>query len=319
MKIKDIGEFALINRIRDKTEIFSKDIVAGIGDDAAVIKYDNENYLLFTTDMLVEDCHFSLQYSTPEQIGMKAIEQSVSDIASMGGIPKYAVISLALPGNMDVEFIDRLYNGINHKSKKYKISIVGGNIARSGKISINVAMLGFVEKKYLALRSKAKAGDLILCSGDVGSSAAGLELLRLDIPGKSIKRHLETECRLDLARKIVKIGINSMIDVSDGIASEIKRICEESNVGAIIYADKIPISKNTINDSKKMKKNPLDFALYGGEDFELFFTANKNKLKQLKNHDVSVIGNIVDKRQGIKLIKNNQKMNLGSGFNHFKE
>lgn len=318
MKIKDIGEFGLIDRIKNKTKIFSKDVVAGIGDDAAVLKYDKRNYLLFTTDMLVENDHFSLKYWKPEQVGMKAIEQNVSDIAAMGGIPKFALVSLALPNDIDVDFVDKLYNGINRKSREYKIDIVGGNITHSKEIVINVALLGFVEKKYLALRSGAKIGDLIFCSGDVGKSTAGLELLRHNLKGKSIKNHLEPESRLNLARKLVRVGINSMIDVSDGVASEVRHICEESDVGAIIYADKIPISKNTINDSKKINKNPIDLALYGGEDFELVFTASKSKLKQLKKYDVKVIGEIVDKKNGIKLIRNNKKQNIESGFDHFK-
>ena len=280
MKIKSIGgEFGLIERIKSNVKLYSKEVVAGIGEDAAVLEYDKNNYLLFTTDMLVENDHFSLKYSTPEQIGMKAIEQNASDIAAMGGLPKFAVISLALKNDIDVEFVD---------------------------------------KKYLALRNGAKVGDLIFCSGDLGKSTAGLELLRHKLKGKSIKKHLEPECRLDLARKLVKFGINSMIDVSDGIASEVKHICEESDIGAVIYADKIPLLQDTVIDAKKIKKNPLDFALYGGEDFELIFTANKNKLKQLKKYDVKVIGEIVDKKYGIKLIKNRKKLNLESGFDHFK-
>lgn len=317
MKIKDIGEFGLINRLRNKIKPYPKDVVAGIGDDSAVLRYNNKNYMLFTTDALVENVHFSLKYFTPEQVGMKAIEQNVSDIASMGGIPKHALISLALPKEIDVEFVDKLYDGINKKSKKYKISIVGGNITRSKDIAVNVALLGVVEKRYLALRNGAKVNDVVFCSGDVGKSAAGLGLLKNKIYGKSIKKHLEPECRLDLARKLAKTGINSMIDVSDGVASEVTRICEESNVGAIIHADKIPISKNTINEAKKIKKNPIDLALYGGEDFELVFTTDKSKLKQLKKCDVKIIGEIVDKKHGIKLIKNNKVLKLKRGFDHF--
>ena len=188
--------------------LFSKDVAVGIGDDAAVLKYDKNSYMILTTDMLVENDHFSLKFSTPMQIGMKAIEQNVSDIAAMGGIPRFAVISIALPNDVDVEFTDGLYKGINKKSEEYKINIVGGNIAHSREIVINVALIGFVEKKYLALRSGAKIGDIIFCSGDVGKSTAGLELLRHGKKGKSIKRHLEPKSRLDLAGKLVKIGIN---------------------------------------------------------------------------------------------------------------
>ena len=319
MRIKSIGgEFGLIEMIKRKVKPYSKDVIAGIGDDAAVLKYNKNSYILFKTNMLVENVHFSLKYSTPGQIGMKAIEQNVSDIAAMGGIPKFALVSLALQNDIDVDFVDKLYNSINQKSKKYRINIVGGNITRSKEIVVSVALIGFVEKKYLTLRRGAKIDDLIFCSGNVGPSSLGLELLRNNLKGKSIKKHLEPKSRLDLARKLVKIGINSMIDVSDGIASEVKHICKESNVGAIIYADKISISRNTIIDAKKIHKNPLDFALYGGEDYELVFTALKNKLKWLKNYDVKVIGEIVDKKYGIKLIKNGKKSKLKSGFDHFK-
>lgn len=319
MKIKDIGgEFGLIARINKGIKLFSKDVVAGIGDDAAVLKYDGKNYMLLTTDMLVENDHFSLKFSTPMQIGMKAIEQNVSDIAAMGGIPKFAVISIALPNDIDAKFVDGLYEGINKKSKEYKINIVGGNMTHSREVVINVALIGFVEKRFLALRSGAETGDLIFCSGDVGKSTAGLELLRHNLKGKSIKPHVEPKSRLKLGRELVKMGINSMIDVSDGVASEVSHICEQSKVGALIYADKIPISKDTITDSKKLRKDAVDFALYGGEDFELVFTANKNKLKQLKKFDVKVIGEIVDKKFGIKLIKNNKKISIESGFDHFK-
>ncbi|MBS3096632.1 thiamine-phosphate kinase [Candidatus Woesearchaeota archaeon] len=319
MKIKDIGgEFGLIERIKKKVKLYSKGVIAGIGDDSAVLEYDKHNYLIFTTDSLAENRHFFKSFK-PRQIGMKAIEQNVSDIAAMGGLPKYAVVSFGLPKNIDVDVIDGIVGGINRKCRQYGINFVGGNLSSSGQIIINVSMLGFVEKKYLALRSGAKIGDLIFCSGNVGKSAAGLELLKNNKKGKSIKNHLEPECRLGLARKLVKIGINSMIDVSDGVASELRHICEESKAGAIIYADKIPISKNAINGAKKLNRNPLDFALYGGEDFELVFTANKNRLKQLKKYDVTFIGEVVDKKYGVKMIKNGRKYNLRNGFDHFKK
>ncbi len=319
MKIKDIGgEFGLISRIKKSMGLFSKDVVAGIGDDAAVLKHGNRHYLLFTTDALVENVHFSLKYFTPEQVGMKAVEQHVSDIAAMGGLPRYFVVSMSLPKDTSVNLVDGVVSGINKKCKFYKIDFVGGNISASKEIIISAAMLGFVDKKCLVLRSRAKINDLVFCSGNAGSSSAGLELLKRKLHGKSVKRHLEPKSRLDLARKLVKIGVNSMIDVSDGVASEIRHICNESKVGAVIYADKIPISKNTINDAKKLNKNPLDFALYGGEDFELVFTANKNKLRQLRKFDVKVIGKIVDKKYGIKLMKGGKSLKLKNGFEHFR-
>ncbi|MEK6943016.1 MAG: thiamine-phosphate kinase [Nanoarchaeota archaeon] len=316
MKLKNLGELGIIKNIREKTHT-PNEVLMGIGDDAAVLEFNKKQFLLCTTDALVENVHFSLNYFNPWQIGAKAIEQNASDIAAMGGIPKYAVVSLMLPSNLDVNFVDRLYDGIGKTAKKYSTSIVGGNISKSKDIIVSISMLGFVEKKYLALRSGAKKGDIILCSGDVGKSAAGLELLKKGKKGESIKNHLEPKCRLDLAGKLVKIGINSMIDISDGIASEVMHICEESKVGAVIYADKIPISKDTIKDAKLLGKNHLDLALYGGEDFELLFTAPKSKIKKLIGLGASVIGEITDKKSGIKLIKNNKEIRLRKGFEHF--
>ncbi|HLC50428.1 MAG TPA: thiamine-phosphate kinase [Candidatus Nanoarchaeia archaeon] len=316
MKLSNLGEFGIIKKIREKT-YSSKEVIAGIGDDAAVLEFNKKQFLLYTTDALVENVHFSLKYFKPWQIGAKSIEQNASDIAAMGGVPTYAVVSLMLPENLDTKFVDELYSGINKTAKKYHISIIGGNISKSKEVIMSISMLGIVEKKYIALRKGAKKGDYILCSGNVGKSAAGLELLKKNKKGASIKNHLEPKCRLGLARKLVKIGINSMIDVSDGIASEITHICNESGVGAIVYADKIPISKNTINDAKLLGKNSLDFALYGGEDFELLFTAPKSKIKKLTKLGASVIGEIADKKNGIKLIKNNKEIKLRKGFEHF--
>jgi len=318
MRLDELGEFGLIERLRKKVKLFSKDAIVGIGDDAAVLKYDKNNFMILTTDMLVEDVHFSLEYFKPEQIGMKAVEQNVSDIAAMCGTPKYALVSLAIPKNTDVSFIERLYDGINKSSRKYKISIVGGNISSSKKIIVDVAMAGFVRKKNLALRRNAKKGDLIFCSGNVGKSACGLELLRKNKKGVSAKYHLEPKSRLDLSGKLSQIGINAVIDVSDGVAPEILHLCKKSKVGARVFIEKIPISKSTISDAKKIGKKPFELALYGGEDFELIFTAPKNNLEKLKDLDCKAIGEIVSKKDGIKFFKNGKLVRLRRGFEHFR-
>ena len=321
MKISDIGgEFELIKRINKKTKLFSKDVIVGIGDDAAVLKYSKSKYLLFTTDMLVEDDHFSLEYSNAEQVGMKAIEVNVSDIAAMGGAPKHALISLALPKNIGVGFVDCLYKGLNKAGEKYKVNIIGGDITHSKQIVINVSMIGFVEKKNLCLRSDAKAGDLICLSGDIGKSTAGLELLKKKKKGKSIKPHLEPKARLGFARKIANY-VNTMEDVSDGLAQEVRNICDMSKVGAVIYKEKIPISKTTIDDTKKIKKDAYEFALYGGEDFELVFTVNKKNFKLLKKkikNKIYVVGEVLNKNKGLYLLDKGKKIKLKKGYDHFK-
>ncbi len=178
MKISYFGERNLIKKVANATKIFSSGVIKGIGDDAAVVKFNNKYDLLLTTDTLVEDDHFNLAWFTPEQIGIKAIESNVSDIAAMGGFPKYALISIIIPKNLSVNFIHRLYKGINKSSKKYKINIVGGNSTHGNKITVTISLIGFVDKKNLCLRSDAKTSDSILVTGNLGSSRAGLQLLR---------------------------------------------------------------------------------------------------------------------------------------------
>ena len=208
MKISKLGEINLINSIASKTKLFSKDIVKGIGDDTAVIKFNKKYYLLLTTDALIEDDHFNLRWFNAEQIGSKAIESNVSDIASMGGFPKYALISLILPKNTNVDFVDKLFDGINKTAKKYKTSIIGGNLTNGKNISITINMVGFVEKKNLCLRSNAKINDLILVTGNLGASRAGLELLRSKKTGKSINYYLNPKNKKFSRKELLRIVDN---------------------------------------------------------------------------------------------------------------
>jgi len=321
MRISNLGEINLIKIIARKIKLFSKDIVKGIGDDAAVLKYNKKYFLLLTTDTLVENDHFNLKWFKPEQIGAKAIESNVSDIAAMGGFPKYALISLTLPKNTNVNFFDKLYDGINKTAKKYEISIIGGNLSSGNRISITVGLVGLIEKKNLCLRSNAEINDLILVTGKLGSSRSGLELLRHNKKGSSINYYLNPKSKLNIGRLLPKYA-NAMEDVSDGLASEVLNICSESKVGAVIYKDLIPLNKNTIKDAKKIKKDAYNYALYGGEDFELVFTINENKLKQLnkiKNKiKFTVVGRILPKKQGIYLLDKGKKKKLRYGYEHFK-
>ena len=204
MKISGIGEIELIKRIHKRVDLFSKDIIKGIGDDAAVVSFDKKYYMLFTTDSLFENVHFSLDLFTPEQIGKKAIESNVSDIAAMGGFPKYALVSLILPKDTDLKFIDKLYDGMNKASKNYKLSIIGGNLSSGKNIAITVMMIGLVEKGYLCLRKNAKVNDLIIVTNTLGNSKAGLELLKNNKKGASIKYFLNPKAKLGIARKIAK-------------------------------------------------------------------------------------------------------------------
>lgn len=298
MLVKNIGEFGLIERFRKRIKLDAS-VIKGTGDDCAVLKFDKDKYLLFTCDMLVEDVDFR-HNQKPYLIGRKSMAVSISDIAACGGIPRYCLVSLNMPKNTPFRFIDELFKGIEACAGKYKINIVGGDLSRSEKIAIDVCMLGFVEKKYLVLRSGAEIGDIIFVSGTLGGSILG--------------KHLSFEPRLREARFLVKnFKLQAMIDISDGLAQDLSHILEESKVGAVIYEDLVPLSKEARN---------LADALYSGEDFELLFTLSRKAAERLlkKNpFNFKPIGEIVDKKYGLRLIdkRGREKIIHPRGFQHF--
>ena len=318
MKISEIGgEFELIKRLTDK-EVRDPDIIKGIGDDCAVLRYTKEKYLLITTDMMVEDDHFSIKWHTPFQIGMKLMEINVSDIISMGGSPKYAFISLSIKKDTTVEFMEELYRGIYESAKKHNILILGGDTTHGTEYTLNLTLLGEVDKQLLRLRSMAKVNDLICVTGNLGGSTAGLKLLLKNKKG-NLTKYLEPKSRTEKEGKIIAKYANAMIDVSDGLSSEVKHICDESSMGAEIYSERIPLSKTTIESSDSLNLDPYDFALYGGEDFELVFTIPKENIEKLKKEfsDFNVVGRILEKKDGICLLKDNKKLEFEKGFDHF--
>lgn len=300
MILKDLGEFKFIDRIAKGIKLSSQ-VIKGIGDDAAVLKYTKNKYMLFTTDMIIEDKHF-YRSSKPELIGGKSISCNVTDIAAMGGIPRFAVISIGLPGSLDVRFIDRLYKGIKNAADKFNISLVGGDTVCSEKIIINIALIGEVEKKNLVLRSSARQNDAIFVTGNIGGSIK--------------HRHLDFTPRLREARFLVKnFKINSMIDVSDGLLADLGHILDQSNRGAVIYEDAVPVSKDALN---------FDSAVRDGEDFELVFTLpERYTLRLLKTWPfktpVSKIGKILDSKKRFCLVRKNGKLERIKpiGFTHF--
>ncbi|MHB1254233.1 MAG: thiamine-phosphate kinase [Candidatus Humimicrobiaceae bacterium] len=289
-------------------------MIKGIGDDAAVIKF-GDNYLIYTTDTQVEGDHFSLDYFTPRQIGKKAVEINVSDIGAMGGEPKFFLVSLVIPKTMDVEIIENIYKGIWEVCNKYGIEIIGGNITHGTQLIIDISMVGESLKQDLKFRSGAKPEDVIMVSGDLGSSTAGLNLFLKNIDGfDEVKRkHIEPEAKFYKVKPFLKY-INAMIDVSDGLASEITRICEQSKTGAIIYADSVPIKPITQKAAQACNKNALDFALYGGEDFELVYTVSEENLNKVKG---IMVGKITRKK-GVRILKDGkEEMITGHGYDHF--
>lgn len=263
MKLKDLGEFGLIDRIYRKAR--DNNVLVGIGDDAAVVKFGGK-LMLVTTDTMVDGDHFSFDYFTPEQVGMKAIEVNVSDIGAMGGKPKYALVSLVLTENMDVSVIDGIYRGMRKAGDKYGVDIIGGNITHGNQLVIDIDLIGTVNRKELCLRSDAKPGDFIMVSGDLGGSTAGLNLLKNQIRGyREVKiKHIEPKAKVHKVRPFLR-NINAMIDVSDGLASEVGHICEQSDVGAIIFKENIPIKDETRSAAHAVGKDLMIMRFSAGK------------------------------------------------------
>ncbi len=304
MQIKDIGEIDLIRRLAKGFRL-DRSVVKGSGDDTAVLKWTKDKYLLFTCDMVIEDVHFSLSKATPFQIGWKALGRNLSDIAAMGGVPKYAVVSIGISPELNISVADGICKGLKNLADRFEVSIVGGDMARSKKIVINVSLIGQVEKKNLTLRSGAKAGDLIFVTGSLGGSIKG--------------KHIRFTPRIKESRELTKnYKVNSMIDISDGLILDLSRILEASGVGACIYENTIPISKDT-----KSLKN----ALYDGEDYELLFTMSVKEARRFFKErfakmrcPVTLIGEVIGKKNTVLKIIDSEgrEKNLNiKGYTHF--
>jgi thiamine-monophosphate kinase len=314
------SEFSLIKRIRGIIGKKGNNVVLGIGDDTAVLEQASDKYLLFTCDSLVENIHFSLNYATPQDLGWKALAVNVSDIAAMGGFPRYAIVSLTLNKKINEEWVKTLYKGFREFIKEYPLSLVGGNISRSeSSIIVDVAMLGEVEKDRLIRRSNAKVGDLIVVTGTLGDSKAGMKILKKSRQKNPFlcRRHLKPTPRLKEIRKITsKVKLNSLIDISDGLTQDLSWILEESKVAASIDMSKIPISTQL---KKFAKDKAIDFALNGGEDYELLFTLAKGEAKKLPSKIngtvLTIVGEIIKGES--KIFADNREI-VPRGFNHFK-
>ena len=307
MKLKDIGEFGIIDYLRRKEKGRNKDIICGIGDDCAVIDWKKDYYLLATTDTITEGVHFDLKSATPFQIGYKALAVNISDISAMGGIPLYALFSLGMNKFFPFKSVQEIYSGFRSLAKKYKVSLIGGDLTSSKNLTLTITLLGKVEKKFLTLRSGAKCGDSIFITGAIGGSICG--------------KHLTFIPRIKEARYLVKeLRPTSMIDISDGLFGDLQRIIEASKAGALIYKEKVPLTKEIISLAKEKGKDPFFEAGKGGEDFELLFTLSPDSLKRIKKGRIKIteIGKITEEK-GIWISEEGNKKPLKvGGFNHFK-
>ena len=335
MYLEELGEHGLIRRIQKRFKSKDRSIVVGIGDDAAIINPSPGKSLIISTDTLREDIHFKKKFYSPSDIGWKAVAVSVSDIAAMGGIPRFLLLSIAVPDKTIVKDIDGLLNGVKDISTLYDIALIGGNISRSKKgITLDTTVMGELPKGKGRLRSGASVGDLIYVTGIVGSSAIGLSLLKsssvYSTTSLSTSQLISTHLRpLPKVNEGIILSKNklatAMIDISDGLLADLSHICDQSKVGANIYRDLIPLPDIHLKLKKRLAKEPLFYALYGGEDYELLFTIKKRDREKLeaifkkKNFDITFIGEITSKDNGIRMvgIDGNKRIIRPGGFDHF--
>lgn len=333
MELKNAGEFRLIQLIRKKIYTRDKRVILNIGDDAAILKSSGSKLLVFTTDTLMEKVHFDLKYCSFKDVGWKSMSANLSDVAAMGGAPLAGLVSLGIPQRIKVEEIMELYSGMKILCSRFKCPIIGGDVFFSkNALIITIALLGEVEKNQFKTRAGARACDLIFVTGDLGGAEAGLELLK-KYSGKkkplfkssATKRHLSPYPRIKEARLLVKsLKISSMIDISDGLSSDLHHICEESEVGALIYADRVPISQRAIKSCKLLNLSPLNTALSSGEEYELLFTLNPRDEQKLRKivrgkFKISLIGKIVEKEKGVKILEHGGRIRdlKKTGYTHF--
>jgi len=338
-EIASLGEFGLIDHLTRNIELQNASSVVGVGDDAAVIDHFGKQTVV-TTDMLVEGVHFDLMYTPLKHLGYKSVVVNLSDIYAMNAIPTQIVISLALSNRFSLEAIDEFYEGVYAACEKYGVDLVGGDTTSSQKgFIISVTAIGEVAPDKFVKRSTAKKGDLLCVSGDLGAAYVGLLFLERekkifmespgvqpDLEGESyvIGRMLKPEARKGIIEFFAQNQVtpSSMIDVSDGLSSEILHICKQSELGCILYEEKIPVAEEMKKAAFKFEIDPTACALSGGEDYELLFTIPQSEYDKLVlNEQISVIGYMTEKEQGAHIItKGGSKHSItAQGWNHMKQ
>ncbi len=336
-EIAQLGEFGLIDRIKSNFSLQNPTSLKGIGDDAAVIDIGTENVLI-STDMMLEGIHFDLAYMPLQHLGYKAVAINVSDIAAMNGKPEQIIIGLGLSNRFSLEAVDMLYEGINAACKNYKVDLVGGDTTSSSSgLVISITIIGRAAKEKTVLRSGAKNNDIICVTGDLGAAFLGLQILErekqvyqanpqmqpdLEKYEYLVGRQLKPEARMDIVYELAEKNIvpTSMIDISDGLASELLHLGKNSNTGSKIFEDKIPIDALAYDTAIEFKIDPTTTALNGGEDYELLFTIKASDFEPLKNHpDIHFIGHMHDNvNQNVMISKQGTVVPIqAQGWKHF--
>ncbi len=320
-ELSELGEFGLIDHLTKNIKLKNKSTIKGVGDDTAVIEKNRNKFTLVTTDLLIEGVHFDLTYYPLKHLGYKAAIVNFSDIIAMNGKPEQIIIGISVSNRFSVEAIEEIYSGIYLACEKYNVDVVGGDTTSSvSGLFIAITVIGEVDKKDIIYRSTAKKGDLLCVTGDLGAAYMGLLLLERekqvfkadpkmqpDLAGNDyiLERQLKPEIRIDIIEKLKEHNIKptSMIDISDGLASEIMHLCKDSNLGCNLYEKEIPIDITTESVAEEFKINPTTAALNGGEDYELLFTIKHSDYEKIKDMEgISIIGHMTDKSEGENLI-----------------
>ena len=338
-EISEIGEFGLIERIKQGLEHVNESTVKGIGDDAAVISA-SEKQRVITTDMLLEGVHFDLSYIPLQHLGYKAVAVNVSDVAAMNAVPKQITVNIGLSNRFSAEAVDVLYEGVKAACKNYKTDLIGGDTTASHSgLVISVTVIGELEDDKLSLRSGAKKGEIICATGDLGGAFVGLQVLerekqefienpqmqpQLENYSYIVQRQLHPEARMDIIHELAELKIvpTSMIDISDGLASELLHICNQSGVGVQVYEENLPIDKQTYDTAVEFNLDPITCVMNGGEDYELLFTIRQDDYEKLKQHpDIHFIGYVTEHTgKAILVTKGGNAVDIkAQGFKHFEK
>ncbi len=337
-EISSLGEFGLIDHLTKNNEIRNASSIVSVGDDAAVLDHFGKQVVI-TTDMLVEGIHFDLMYTPLKHLGYKSVIVNLSDIYAMNATPQQITLSIAFSNRFSVEALEEFYEGVYAACERYNVDLIGGDTTSSQKgFVISVTAIGEVAPDKYVKRSTAKTGDLICVSGDLGGAFLGLTLLErekkvfLETKGVQpdledqdyiIGRFLKPEARKDIIEFFAaeKIMPTSMIDISDGLSSEILHICKQSKMGCVLYEEKIPINEMARQFAYKLEIDPTACALSGGEDYELLFTIDQGDYNKIaSNDDISIVGHVTEPEEGSVIITkggNTHKL-TAQGWNAFK-
>jgi thiamine-monophosphate kinase len=323
-ELSELGEFGLIDKLTNQFTTHISTTIKGVGDDAAVISISDSEVMLVSTDMLLEGVHFNLMYTPLMHLGYKAVIVNLSDIFAMNGNAQQITVSIAVSNRFPLEALEELYAGIKKACDLYQVDLIGGDTSSSlSGLTISVTAIGKAKKSDVVYRSGAKENDLLVVSGDLGGAYMGLQLLERekevfkanpnmqpDLDGNDylLERQLKPEARQDVIKFLKDLDVKptSMIDISDGLASEIFHLCKASDLGCTIYDEKIPIDAKTSMAAIDFNIDPVTCALNGGEDYELLFTVSLADYDKIKgNPHMTVIGHITDKNSGVNLVDKN--------------